>query len=86
MALHSQRTKHILDGTMSKLLIFKPRCSHSGWDIDLMIETLHAGRERSAQAQREREKKESKNRLRVVDADSDPQAGSKIRLKPKVSS
>ena len=71
MAIHPQRIKHILDGALSKLLIFKPRCSHSGGEIDLMIQILHAGRERCAQAQRERDKKESKNRLRVVDADSD---------------
>ena len=55
-----------MDGSLSKLLIFRPRCGHSGGDIDLMIQILHAGRERSAQAQLEREKKELKNRFRVV--------------------
>ena len=36
-----------MDGSMSKLLIFKPRCGHLGGDIDL-IQILHAGRERNA--------------------------------------
>ncbi len=71
MALLQESGRDILDGTMNKLLIFKPRCAPSGGDIDLMIEILHAGRERNAQAQREREKKEAKKRLRLVDADND---------------
>ncbi len=60
----------IMDESLSKLLIFKPRCGHLGGDTYL-IQRLHAGRERNANAKRERDKKESKNRLRVVDADSE---------------
>jgi len=64
----------IMDESMSKLLIFKPRWGHLGGDSDL-IRILHAGRERNAKAKRERDKKESKNRLRVVNKERKQRSG-----------